>query len=200
MKAYISQTVAFPEARVDSLPDIRESNPLVGRLFLWSLLGTIGMLFMAMVSAYLVRRSGSDWQPITLPRFLGWNALLLIPGTFVLSRAKSAAQENPGAIFIWIGMATLLGILFLAGQIYCWEIWLKQSIGVATNPYSSFFYLFSGMHALHVGAGIVWLLILFWRSHSPESRPSYHAICCAADYWLFLALLWLGLIGVLYFA
>lgn len=185
-------------ARPDSTETPRPS-PQIARLFLWALLGTVAMLFMALISAYLVRRSGADWQAVHLPAILWWNALLLIPGTLAMNAATRTSSRSGGTkVRRWLCIAGCVGILFVAGQAYGWKVWASQGIFLSTNPYSSFFYLFSGLHAAHVLGGVVWLIVLlaaYSGSNAPKAGSA--AVRCAADYWLFLALVWLALLGVL---
>jgi len=63
---------------------------------------------------------------------------------------------------------------------------------LAQNPHSSFFYLFTGLHALHLVGGIVALLVVLFRS-----APRRELVDVVTYYWHFLGVLWLALFGVL---
>lgn len=179
---------------LETSEDRIESGIDVAQMFFWSLLATIAMLFMALVSAYLVRRSGEDWWAMSLPSVLWWNAILLIPGTLAMEIARRNADA--GQERMWIGISALLGMVFVAGQVYGWSVWAGQGVFLSTNPYSAFVYLLSGLHGLHVMGGVVWLLVILLMVRGVR-RPV--AVRCAADYWLFLAAVWIGLLGVLTF-
>ena len=58
------------------------------RLGLWMFLGTVTMLFAAFTSAYVVRRSGSDWRQVALPQILWVNTLVLAASSVALEAAS----------------------------------------------------------------------------------------------------------------
>jgi len=91
-----------------------------------------------------------------------------------------------------------LGVLFVLGQFVAWRILAGQGIYLATNPASSFFYIFTGAHALHLLGGVCALLYVAWRK-SDRARIS---LAVAAEvtsyYWHFMDALWLFLLALLY--
>jgi cytochrome c oxidase subunit III len=186
----------------DESMDAEPSESIVSsaQFCLWAFMGTITMLFIALISAYLVRRSGSDWHALRLPSILWWNALLLIPSTWTMAAAKRSLKDrNESRLSRYLLISLALAGIFLAGQAYGWKIWIDRGIFLSSNPYCSFFYLFSSLHAIHVLGGIVWLGILLVASLSSQAKISASTVHCASDYWLFLAVIWLGLLGVLTF-
>ncbi len=63
---------------------------------------------------------------------------------------------------------------------------------LAQNPHSSFFYLFTGLHAAHLVGGLVALaVVLLGRSKRRE------LVDVVAYYWHFLGVLWVALFIVL---
>jgi cytochrome c oxidase subunit 3 len=95
-------------------------------------------------------------------------------------------------------MATLaLGLLFIAGQYEAWRQLAAQGLFLSTNPNSSFFYVFTGMHILHLLGGIAALVYLVGQlvgSHTTFRRAAFHN---TAIYWHFMGVLWLYLLFVL---
>ncbi len=87
-------------------------------------LAGILMFFMAFVSAYIVRKGmpNNAWIPLQVPRILWLNTLILLASSFTLARAHNrfAAKDDEGFRHWW-ATTTVLGILFVAGQILAWR-------------------------------------------------------------------------------
>jgi cytochrome c oxidase subunit III len=162
-------------------------------------LAGILMFFMAFVSAYIVRKGmpNSSWIPLQVPRILWLNTLILIASSFTLARAHNrfAAQDDEGFRHWW-ATTTVLGILFVAGQILAWRQLVTQGIFLATNPSSSFFYVFTGAHGVHLLGGILALLYVQFRATHKVSKGT--AIEVVSMYWHFMDGLWVFLFLLLY--
>jgi len=162
----------------------------------------ITMSFVAFTSALFVRQgSGADWTHIALPPVLYGNtlALLLSSATLQLARRALAAVPSvePRAVRMGLGwlMATLaLGFRFRRRAIRSLAPARCAGLYLATNPNSSFYYVFTAMHGLHVLAGIVALALVIGRiiaSRAAFRRSTFEA---TATYWHFMGVLWLYLL------
>ena len=130
------------------------------RLGLWMFLGTVTMLFAAFASAYIVRRSGSDWRSAALPRLMSLNTIVLSMSSVALEVANRRGRARRWrAAASWSMAALTLGVAFLMGQVIVWRQMIAAGLYLASNPYSSFVYMMSGAHAVHVVAA---LLVLAW--------------------------------------
>jgi cytochrome c oxidase subunit III len=162
-------------------------------------LAGILMFFMAFVSAYIVRKGmpGSAWIPLQVPRILWLNTFVLIASSLTLGRASNRfnAHDQDGFRHWW-ATTTLLGILFVAGQILAWRQLAAQGIFLATNPSSSFFYVFTAAHGVHLLGGILALLYVQFRATRKVSRGT--AIEVVSMYWHFMDGLWVFLFLLLY--
>jgi cytochrome c oxidase subunit 3 len=162
-------------------------------------LSGILMFFMAFVSAYIVRKDmpNSSWVPLQLPRILWLNTGILIASSFTLVRAHSrfTAKDNDGFRHWW-ATTTFLGILFVAGQLIAWRQLVTQGIFLATNPSSSFFYVFTGAHGVHLLGGILALLYIQFVATRKVTRAT--AIEIVSMYWHFMDGLWVFLFVLLY--
>jgi len=161
-------------------------------------LGGIGMFFTALVSAWIVRRglSNGDWQPIEFPRILWLNTAILLASSVALARSRHWLIAGREADYRhWWGVATILGALFLSGQILAWRQLRAARIFLAANPASSFFYVFTVAHALHVVGGIAALVVIALRRPRHLSRQTSTQV--AALYWHFMGALWLMIFALL---
>src|SRR5580704_15803645 len=122
----------------------------------------VTMMFAAFSSALIVRKGSSlDWQGFTLPSILYLNSLLLIASSVTLEIARrrvatfmgglKSQAESPAR---WLYVTLFLGLLFVAGQYVAWLQLRDEGFYLATNPSSSFFYLLTATHALHVLGGL----------------------------------------------
>ena len=129
---------------------------------IWVVLFAITMMFAAFTSALFVRKGSSlDWKTFTLPSVLYFNTLLLLASSVTLevSRRRVAAfmggmksqVEDPAR---WLYITLFLGLLFVGGQYVAWSQLRAEGLYLATNPSSSFFYLLTVTHALHVLGGL----------------------------------------------
>ena len=198
------------------------------RLGLAVALTPITMLFVAFTSAYIVRQGlptfdphtntvVHDWIPVPLPTLLflvNTCVLLLSSVTIEYARRQLArqvalepVQSIPGVSlgterkFPWLALTIVLGLCFLAGQWLAWSDLASRGFYVATGPSSSFVYLLTGAHAVHLFGGILALLaagaaVVFNRPLAARRI----VVDVTAWYWHFMALLWIYILALLEFA
>lgn len=172
------------------------SNAEIGMM---GLLATVAMLFVGFTSAYLVRRGGPDWQPIYLPRILWGNTALLALSSLTLEQARSAWQQARTRAFHVCLLATGgLGLAFVAGQVAAWRQLAALGVYLPTSPNSSFFYILTGTHALHLLSAVAALAWAAGRGfRAPRSLGTSQAVKLCALYWHFLGGVWLYLFVLL---
>ena len=161
-------------------------------------LSGILMLFMALVSAFIVRRGASnDWMSLVVPRILWLNTAILIASSCTLVRARKllASSDFAGYRRWWLA-TTMLGLLFLAGQLMAWHKLVTEGVYLATNPSSSFFYVFTAFHGLHLLGGIIALLYVAIRPVRPQRQMAVTE--AAAMYWHFMDGLWVFIFLLFY--
>ena len=174
--------------RPKSLPDQRYyTGMMLG-------LAAILMLFAAFTSAYVVRKGLSDdWQATAFPGILWLNSMVLLASSFTLEKARRWRQV-PARFQGWWWATTGLGMTFLIGQILAWQELVAGGVYLNTNPSSSFFYLLTGTHAVHLLGGVIALLYLSWRVWRRNSGGlGATALGVTALYWHFMDGLWIYL-------
>ncbi len=163
-------------------------------------LGAILMVFAAFTSALVVRSGISDdWQATTLPGILWANTLVLLVSSFTLEKARRG-YGSTGHFQNWWWATTALGAAFLAGQILAWLQLINEGVYVGTNPSSSFFYVLTATHGIHLLGGVVALLYISWKIRWKTSNTSIATILGVTSlYWHFMDGLWVYLFGLLLF-
>ena len=163
---------------------------------IWVALASSLMFFLALTSSFIVRKGlGQDWQSFELPRMLWATTALLLASSVTLERARRTLSAGARGFFArWWTLTTMLGVFFLCGQIVAWSQLWASGVFLATNPSSSFFYLLTGTHGLHLLGGLIALSYVGARSRRAEpwaaERP---AVTATAIYWHFLGVLWIFL-------
>ena len=110
--------------------------------------------------------------------------------------SSGAIAAQRGRNLFLIDGALLLGFAFIAGQYVAWKQLAAQGLFLATNPNSSFFYLFTGMHIVHLFGGILalsFLLAIFVMRDTV--RPNL--LNAVVTYWHFMAVLWVYLLFII---
>jgi cytochrome c oxidase subunit 3 len=159
----------------------------------------IMMFFAALVSSSIVRRGlgANDWRPLEIPPVLWLNTAILLASSVGLTRARRLVSAGDDDGFRhWWGVTTILGLMFLAGQLIAWRQMAEAGLCLATGPSSSFFYVFTAAHGLHLLGGIAALLLVSFR---PARRAAGNmtrdtVTRVIAIYWHFLTALWLFLL------
>lgn len=187
----------------------------------------IGMIFVSLTSAYVVRQglptldpnTGQlvhDWFALPLPRLLLVNTFVLLFSSLTMEMSRRrAAQEAAlareestlgvsfGRAFRlpWLGYTIVFGLCFLAGQWLAWRQLAARGFYISTSPSSSFFYLLTGMHGLHLICGVAALLVAGGANVLRKPADTRAVILDVAGwYWHFMALLWVFIFFLLKFA
>jgi len=187
-----------------NLRAVEDRSPEPARTGIWVALAAITMSFAALTSALFVRQgSGMDWQHMILPPILYANTLVLLASSFTLEVARRrlagyalGIESQIAAPMRWLVITLALGLLFVAGQYVAWLQLKGAGLYLATNPNSSFFYVFTAVHALHVLGGLCGLVYVMSKLRRSILRQSTFA--AAAQYWHFMDVLWLYLLWVLW--
>ncbi len=192
---------AGPAAGLIGRPETSETGVWIG-------VCAIMMSFAAFTSAMIVRQGASpDWRHFQLPHILYLNTLILLGSSVtlgvarfrftslvaILENAPASARKLFSEGIFWLYVTAALGLLFVGGQILAWRNLAAQGLFLATNPSSSFFYVFTALHGLHLLGGIVSLFYIIHKigkTHGTARTTGLGAVCL---YWHFMDGLWVYL-------
>ena len=176
-------------------------NPSSKRYYTGMALGIVSILmfFMALSAAFLVLRGSSKWVPVHIPVLMWFNTAVLLAssGTLEMARHRLAQGRFSAYRNLWL-LTAALGAGFLAGQFVAWRQLVSAGVYLASNPASSFFYIFTGLHALHLSGGVAALTFVAMRNFSRAQVTRSAAAEITSFYWHFLDGLWLFLLALLY--
>ncbi len=187
-----------------SLRSVQDYAPPPSSTGIWVVLAAISMTFAALTSALIVRKGGAvDWRHLTLPSILYVNTAILLASSVTLEMGRRRVAAYMGSLrgssaeaARWLYVTLALGLLFVAGQYVAWRQLNAEGLYLATNPSSSFFYVFTAAHALHVLGGLGGLMRVIVKLNRHTLRRS--TLDATSRYWHFMDVLWVYLLLLLW--
>lgn len=100
----------------------------------------------------------------------------------------------------WFVLTFLMGSFFIGGQAYEYANLIGDGLTIPANAYGSVFFVATGIHGLHVTAGLFAFLFVLGRTF--VSRRFTHEQATSAIvvsyYWHFVDIVWIGLFSTIY--
>lgn len=136
--------------------------------------------------------AGETWRPLS-DRSLLWinTALLAVSGVAMHTAWHQGKRDRTNASLLAMMLAAFFGLLFVVGQLWLWRQMASMGHHLTANPASSYFYLLTAVHGMHLLGGVVVLtrcIVHFWRGASERRRRASLALCTV--YWHYLFGLW----------
>lgn len=179
--------------------------PLIGRarvksvhpkkFAMWLFIITVVMIFASLTSAYVVKRAEGDWLIVDFPSLFNVTSVVIVMSSITMQLSYFFARRNNLlGIRLNLVLTGILAVAFVIGQYMSWNQLVAQDVYFVGNPAGSFIYIFTGLHALHLIGGVIFLAIVLvnafrYRVHS----KSMVQIEMCTTYWHFLGGLWLYL-------
>ena len=186
----VTRNTRLPKVALSERPERSETGVWIG-------IFAIVMTFAALTSAMIVREGVAlDWQHFQLPKILYLDTVILFFSSWTLETALSKLKEGENrfsAGMTWLAVTLALGGMFVIGQVVAWRVLAGQGLFLATNPSSSFFYVFTAAHALHLVGGILGLGYLIYKLNRTRSAARTTGIRATSLYWHFMDGLWVYL-------
>jgi cytochrome c oxidase subunit III len=169
---------------------------------------SVTVLFLVMTTLYLA--NGANSLPIVMPRVLWLSTGLILASSLTMEMARrSLKRRKEGGYKTWLTVTMALGLGFLTAQLNAWHqliesgFYLNQNFytgkTIIRNFHSTYTYLFTGLHGVHLLGGLVALAYLTVRAQESwttvRRRVSFDV---TALYWHFLAGLWIYLLVLIF--
>src|SRR5678816_2694545 len=118
------------------------------RIGMWVGLASVTMMFTSLSSAYIVRASSAnDWIALPMPRVLIVSTILILASSVTLELARRKLKASLTRAYTkWVVITVILGLAFLASQLFAWQQLKAWGLYLSSNPHSSFFYPVSYTH------------------------------------------------------
>ena len=186
--------IAEPVAEAAHQAPFNANSRLVA---LTTFLAVATSFFALILSAYSLRMELGDWVPLTEPQLLWTNTVVLVLACVAFQWTRNAAirgdatKLKPGLV-----VTGLLTSAFLIGQYIAWQQLFASGEFITSNPSNAFFFLLTGLHAMHILGGMyVWARATLKAFDGASDVRQSIELCTI--YWHFLLLVWLVLFGLL---
>lgn len=170
------------------------------------------LISLAIVSLFLIftavfvhlRNTAPQWPPPDLPaapRSLMVSTVFLALSSTLLVRAAVAKGEGQRRRQAgWLAGTLMAGFGFLISQAVIWWKLVESGLLPSSGQTVALFYIFTGLHAVHVLAGLAYLTHLWFRARSPRApRPTPNNLRLVGIYWHLMGLIWVVLLTLLWF-
>jgi cytochrome c oxidase subunit 3 len=179
-----------PEGAFDTAPE---------KVALVFFLVVASVIFSLFTVSYFIRMELPDWRPLSDPAQLWLNTGLLFISSALFQWARNIGkrdqQKNIMTAFIGGGV---FAVLFIAGQLITWSSLQANGYYLTSNPANSFYYLLTGLHAVHLLGGLwVWSKSSIRMLSGGEPKDVRLSIELCTLYWHFLLIVWLIMFAVL---
>src|SRR5690606_36639764 len=174
------------------------------KLGMWIVLGSDCLLFGGLISTYLLLRhrsvAGPGPQDVFDIPFTSVSSFVLLMSSLTMALAVAAIHRgDERRCRTWLLGTSLLGAVFIAGQVYEFSAFVKEGLGYTTNIFGSAFYTLTGFHGVHVSFGIIFLMSLFVMSLRGKLGPERaETVEIFGLYWHFVDIVWILIFTIVY--
>ena len=173
---------------------------------------SICMAFGGLTSAYIVRKGAGNWVDFSMPVAFYTSTIIILISSVTMHVAHISNKKGYVNMFAFSLLVTIvLGLIFAFYQFQGWQELTNAGIYLDGNPSGSFFYVITGMHAVHVLGGVIFLFLAFikslWLFIVKKQKATFlgnsKALIIRTDllvmYWHFMDFLWIYLFIFLFF-
>ena len=163
---------------------------------LWVAIGSIVMMFAGLTSAFIVKSNQVSWKPLAVPKIFWISTTAILISSIVMQMAlRSFKQREMNRYRMLIGLTLVLGIVFVLLQWAGFQQLWGEKITFQGSGAGQFLYVIFGLHALHIIAGVIALLVMFVKAFTGKIKLySSVPVEVMATYWHFVDLLWIYLL------
>ena len=172
------------------------------RLAVWWVIVSEIVIFGGILGLYIMHRIAhgiwADYAANTDVRIGATNTFVLLTSSLFAVLAHQAAEKGDGkkaANFLYL--TTGGGLTFLCLKAYEWSVEISHGMTITANTFWSFYYTAAGIHAAHVVAGMIIMLLV---AQTAKRNEELHRVEIIGIYWHFVDLVWIFLFPLLYIA
>jgi len=173
-----------------------------GRLAVWWVIASEIVIFGGIIASYIMFRLSHDSFAVDAASTKMWigatNTFVLLTSSLFAVLGHKAAEEGNGpkaARMLYLTIAG--GLIFLVIKAFEWSDKISHGHTLGSSTFFSFYYTAAGLHALHVAAGMVIMLIV---AQTAKRSLELHRVELIGIYWHFVDVIWIFLFPLLYIA
>ena len=173
-------------------------------MLLFALL-SITMTFAGLTSAYLVSKGRPDWLiDFQLPNLFFYSTFIIILSSFTIhvSYYYLKTNQSKNKVITWLLTTFLLGVIFCFLQFYSFKGLIEMGYffaGAQSTITTSFIYVLTFLHGLHLLAGLIVLTVLIYNTIKNKYVVNKLGFELGTYFWHFLDILWVYLFLFFYF-
>jgi heme/copper-type cytochrome/quinol oxidase subunit 3 len=173
-----------------------------GRLAIWWVVASEIVIFGGLLASYIMHRLAHDAWSVQAANTNTWigafNTLVLLTSSLFAVLGHKAADEGDGPkAALMLRLTALGGFVFLTVKAWEWTTEISHGYTITSNTFWSFYYTAAGLHALHVLAGAIVLLIV---AAAAKKNLHMNRVELIGIYWHFVDVVWIFLFPLLYIA
>lgn len=162
---------------------------------LWLSLGSISMMFVALTSAYIVKKAAGNWLDFPLPDLFFYSAAVILCSSIALHGSYIGFKKDNTSVYRGLMvLAFILGTVFVILQYFGWQEMINNGIRLGLNSSGDFVFAISSLHLLHIVGGLGVLFVAFFHAFKLKHRVTEARklrFQLTLTYWHFVDLLWL---------
>ena len=184
--------------------ELRKKHRRARKMMLLFSLLSITMTFAGLTSAYIVSKARPDWlKDFELPNYFFVSTIVIIISSLTMWFAKKNIKKSEvSKTSFWLALTFLLSVLFMISQFIGFQELINRGYyftGAQSTVTTSFLYVLSLLHLVHVFAGMIVLIVVFINNKNKKYKEETLGFELAETFWHFLGFLWLYLFVFLYF-
>jgi cytochrome c oxidase subunit III len=132
------------------------------KLMMWMAMGSMFMVFAGLTSAFILQSGNASWTIFKLPKAFYVSTILILISSYTMNKAVKAYKEKDRKAYKQaIIFTSILGLLFIASQIWGFQDLYRQRITLQNAVSNGFLYIISGLHIAHMVGAIIALVIVY---------------------------------------
>lgn len=183
--------------------EIKSGHKRSAKSMLWISMISMTMMFAGLTSAYYISMSREDWVSFTLPVAFTVSTILIVLSSLSMMVSVNAMKSGKQSLsLITLGLTFLLGLGFIWSQLEGYAKLIELGFyftGTESSVSSSFLYVISVIHLLHVIAGVLVLAFMLIKMlRGGYSKDDFLGLELGAIFWHFVDVLWIYLFFFFY--
>ena len=180
-----------------------EGEKLASSIAMIVVLVSFSMLFASLFLAYFYYRVTEPvWPPMGMENINLMfpsisTAIIILSSLTLFGFDRAFKKEDQANMKVWLGLTVLLGMSFLASQMYLWDGLKNIGLYASSGIFPSIVYSFTWIHVAHIVAAIV---SLFWlvpiTTKAKTTFKEENVVLNVSKFWHFLSIIWL----IIYFS
>jgi heme/copper-type cytochrome/quinol oxidase subunit 3 len=173
------------------------------KLAMWTFLGSEFLFFGSFLAAYLLyldtTAAGPGVEIFDIP-FTSISSFVLLMSSLTMVLAHNAhTRGDMRRMRMWLLATAGQGAVFLGGQVFEFNVFVREGLTFSTSPFATSFYVLTGFHGAHVFIGILLLMSTYTLSLTGKITPRQPLKTeMIGLYWHFVDIVWVVLFTVVY--